>query len=178
MMFLKKISTALFFVFLFATQQTLIAQQLSKEEIAARLQQEKKRNIRLPVTDWHYRMVKHFVEDKPDSDYYHASEDAYEAYRDIKFAVRIHWGLYSINQMNHESWGFLELDNAGKQQYQQQYKTWNPVGFNANEWMDFFQRSGLKCFAFTSKHHEGFSMFDTKAHVKQRVNYLPRAVRL
>lgn len=147
-------------------------QQLSTQEVSDRLLKEKKRDIRLPLTDWHYKVVKHYVEDIPDSDYYHASEEAYDAYRDMKFGVRIHWGIYSINQMNGESWGFLELDNAAKQQYQELYKTWNPTGFNADEWMDFFQRSGLKCFAFTTKHHEGFSMFDTKTRVKQRINYL------
>ena len=169
-----RIKTVGIFVFLLTAigMQQGVAQLLSKEEIADRLNKEKARNIHLPATDWHYRVVKHYVEYKPDSDYYHASEEAYEAFRDIKFGVRIHWGIYSINQMNGESWGFLELDNAGKQQYQELYKTWNPTGFNADEWMDFFQRSGLQCFAFTSKHHEGFSMFDTKTRVKQRVNYL------
>ena len=37
--------------------------------------------------------------------------------------------------------------------------------------MNLFSESGLKMFAFTSKHHEGFSMFDTKTRVRQRVNW-------
>ena len=37
--------------------------------------------------------------------------------------------------------------------------------------MRLFQRCGLKCFAFTAKHHDGFSMWDTKTRVKRRVNW-------
>jgi alpha-L-fucosidase len=37
--------------------------------------------------------------------------------------------------------------------------------------MQLFERCGLKCFAFTTKHHDGFSMFDTKTRVKRRVNW-------
>ena len=155
------------------SRQFAIAQDTnSSGSSAGRLQKEKARNIRLPSTDVHYQEVKDYVEDQPDSDYFHAPEDAYESFRDMKFGVRIHWGIYSIWHMPHESWDFLTLSNEKKQQYQQSYKTWNPTGFNADEWMDLFRQAGLKCFAFTSKHHEGFSMFDTKTRVRQRVNYL------
>lgn len=132
---------------------------------------EKPRNIRLPSTDDHYKPVESYVEMVPDSDYFHASAAAYESFNEIKFGVRIHWGIYSTIHMDHESWGFLDLSNEDKQAYQQRYKTFNPVGFNAEEWMDLFERSGIRCFAFTSKHHEGFSMFDTKTRVKRRANY-------
>lgn len=138
----------------------------------SRLTRERARNIRLPATDNHYRMVKNYIEDVPDSDYFHASPAAYEAFRDMKYGVRIHWGIYTIWQMPHESWDFLTLSDSDKQAYQQSYKTWNPTGFNADEWMDLFQQAGMKCFAITTKHHEGFSLFDTKTRVRQRVNYL------
>jgi hypothetical protein len=38
--------------------------------------------------------------------------------------------------------------------------------------MDLFRESGMKMFAFTTKHHEGFSMFDTKTRVRQRANWI------
>jgi alpha-L-fucosidase len=132
---------------------------------------DRSRNINLPETDYHLKAVSPFVEKEPDADYLHASEAAHEAFRDIKFSVRIHWGIYSIWQMNGESWGFLDLPNDKKQEYIQLYKTFNPTKFDAQEWMDIFKRSGLQAFAFTTKHHEGFSMFDTKTRVKQRVSY-------
>lgn len=133
---------------------------------------DRSRNIYLPETDYHLNAVSPYVEKEPDSDYLHASEAAHEAFRDIKFSVRIHWGIYSIWQMNGESWGFLNLSNEKKQEYNQLYKTFNPTQFDAVEWMDLFKRSGLQAFAFTTKHHEGFSMFNTKTRVKQRANYL------
>lgn len=133
---------------------------------------DRNRNINLPETDAHLKAVSNYVELVPDSDYLHASEEAHEAFRDIKFSIRIHWGIYSIIQMNHESWGFLNLSNEKKQAYNELYKTFNPTGFSAKEWMKFFHRAGLQAFAFTTKHHEGFSMFDTKTRVKRRVNYL------
>jgi alpha-L-fucosidase len=134
--------------------------------------QEKYRDIKLPDTDVHGKRVKGYVEDIPDEDYFHASEVAYESFNDFKFGIRIHWGIYSIQKMNHESWGFLTLPNEKKQEYQNLYKQFNPTAFNAEEWMSFFDKAGLKCFAFTTKHHEGFSMFDTKTRIKQRANYI------
>jgi alpha-L-fucosidase len=50
--------------------------------------------------------------------------------------------------------------------------TFNPAGFDAQEWMDFFKRCGMQAFAFTTKHHDGFSMFHTKTRVQRRLNYL------
>jgi hypothetical protein len=57
------------------------------------------------------------------------------------------------------------------QKYNSLYETWNPADFDANKWMDDFKESNLKMFAFTTKHHEGFSMFNTKTRVKSRVNW-------
>jgi alpha-L-fucosidase len=146
------------------------------------------RGIRLPETDNHYRATRDYIEDEPDGDYLHASEAAHEAFRDIKFSVRIHWGIYSIRESlataarergaapedlgtSGESWPFLLLNNAAKDDYNQLYKTFNPTGFNAEEWTAFFKASGLQCLAFTTKHHEGFSLFHTRTRVKKRVNY-------
>ncbi len=129
-------------------------------------------DIHLPATDYHWKEIKDYIEEKPIPEYRHASAQAYEAFKDIKYGVRIHWGLYSIaGNKPGESWPFLEMPFAEKQAYQQLYKTWNPQGFNAEEWMRLFAENGLKMFAFTAKHHEGFSMFDTQTRVKRRVNW-------
>jgi alpha-L-fucosidase len=129
-------------------------------------------NYTLPKNDGHYRRVKDWIEDNIDADYQHPSATTIEAFRDIKFGVRIHWGLYSITEQGGESWPFLKLSNEKKQAYQELYKTWNPTGFNAEEWMKLFSDNGIKMFAITTMHHEGFSMFDTKARVKKRVNWI------
>lgn len=126
---------------------------------------------RLPANDNDYLRSKSYIEDLPIEDYHWASDRAVEAFNDLKFGLRIHWGIYSIFGRPHESWPFLGLPFAQRQSYNQEYKTWNPVGFDADAWMNLCQEAGMKMFAFTSKHHEGFSMFDTRTRVRQRANW-------
>jgi len=128
--------------------------------------------FKLPKDDEHYIMVKDYVEEVPLSDYRLASDEARERFMDLKYGVRIHWGLYSVIEQHWESWPFLMMNHQDKQEYSELYKRFNPTGFDADEWMDLFKRSGVKCFAFTTKHHEGFSMYDTKTRVKKHVNWV------
>jgi alpha-L-fucosidase len=112
-----------------------------------------------------------YIEDPPVPEYHWASQAAYDAFNDMKFGIRIHWGIYSIWHRGAESWPFLTMSMEDRQTYMSLYKTWNPAGFDADAWMDTFSQSGMKMFAFTSKHHEGFSMFDTAARVRSRANW-------
>ena len=108
-----------------------------------------------------------YIEATPIAGYNPAPASAYEAFQDMKFGIRIHWGIYSIWHRGPESWPFLQMSLEDRQAYNNLYKTWNPAGFDADAWMEAFKESGLKMFAFTSKHHEGFSMFDTKTTGKK-----------
>lgn len=130
---------------------------------------EKDRNIFLP--DKYWEEFSFYIEREPQADYVHAPVDAHEAFRDMKFGVRVHWGLYSIWELQGESWPYLKMNKEKRAAYQELYKTWNPVGFDAEGWMRFFDRAGFKCFAFTTKHHEGFCMYDTRTRVKRRINW-------
>jgi len=58
-----------------------------------------------------------------------------------------------------------------RQEYNQLYKTWNPTDFDASNWVTTFKESGMRMFTFTTQHYEGFSMFDTRTRVKNRVNW-------
>jgi alpha-L-fucosidase len=135
--------------------------------------------VKLPATDTHYRGVKSYIEDTPNPDYSQASDAAREAFRQMKFGVRIHWGVYAMLPYGcNASWPFVRndsghpgLNNEERQAYQQFYRRFNPTNFNADAWMDLFQTNGIKVVAFTTKHHDGFSMFDTHAHVAHRVNW-------
>lgn len=127
---------------------------------------------RLPKSDVHYKATSGYIEDTPVSEYFWASDKAYEAFLDMKFGIRLHWGLYSIIQQANESWPYLTMSFEERQAYQELYKSWYPADFDATAWMDFFAESGAKMFAFTSKHHDGFSLFNTKARVRKRVNWL------
>jgi alpha-L-fucosidase len=90
----------------------------------------------LPSDNGQYQHTIGYVEDNPVPEYKWASEKAYEDFQDMKYGVRIHWGLYSIIRQEKESWPLLKKSNSEKQAYFDNYKTWNPVGFNANEWMN------------------------------------------
>ena len=136
--------------------------------------------VKLPATDNHYRQVKRYVEDTPNPDYSQAPESSRAAFRQMKYGVRIHWGVYAkLDYGCNASWPFVRADsghpvlnNEQRQAYQQFYRTFNPTNFNADAWMDLFQTNGIKVVAFTSKHHDGFSMFDTHANVARRVNWI------
>ena len=135
--------------------------------------------VKLPSTDVHYRGVKSYIEDTPNPDYYQAPESSRAALREIKFGVRIHWGVYcKLGYGEDASWPFVRpdsghpgLNNEQRQEYQNFYQTFNPTNFNADAWMDLFTNSGMRVVAFTTKHHDGFSMFDTHTRVLRRVNW-------
>lgn len=112
-----------------------------------------------------------YIETEPVAEYHPAPASAYEAFLDMKVGVRIHWGIYSIWHRGDASWPFLAMPFAERQTYNDLYKTWDPVRFDADSWMDFFRDCGMKVFAFTTKHLEGFSMFDTRTRVKNRTNW-------
>ena len=130
----------------------------------------RERNNRLPETDHHWKKIQTYIEPVPVADYQYASEQAYEDFQDIKYGIRLHWGLYSVLNEG-ESWPLLAMSNEKRQAYLEAYPKFNPTEFNADEWMKLFADSGLRMFAITTKHHDGFSLFDTKTRVKQRINW-------
>ncbi len=126
--------------------------------------------VKLPPSDTHFKQVQAYVEDTPNPDYSQASDAARERFRDLKFGVRIHWGVYAKLGVD-ASWPLLDMTPEKKEEYEHLYQTFNPVDFDAESWMNLFRTNGIKVFAFTSKHHDGFSMFDTKTRVARRVNW-------
>ncbi len=82
-----------------------------------------------------------YIESTPIAGYHCAPASAYEAFQDMKFGIRIHWGIYSIWHRGAESWPFLEMSFEDRQKYNHLYQTWNPAGFDADSWMDTFRDS-------------------------------------
>lgn len=111
-----------------------------------------------------------YIDYVPVPEYEWASEEAYEAFNDLKYGIRIHWGLYSALGVE-ASWPFLPMSNEERMRYSDRYKVFNPQSFDANKWMGFFKENGMKMMAFVTKHHDGFCMFDTKTIVKNRINW-------
>ena len=101
-----------------------------------------------------------------DADYVHAGEAAVEHWQDMKWGLRIHWGLYCMfgDSGGDASWVIKTHinDKEWQKNYYASYQDFNPTNFDANEWMEIMQRAGMKYFSFTSKHHEGFCMWPTK----------------
>jgi alpha-L-fucosidase len=93
-----------------------------------------------------------------DGDYRHAPQAAIDAFKDLKFGIRIHWGLYCLIG-SHESWGLAGANPQIWEFYNVLYQFFDPINFNADDWMNFFRRCGIRFFTFTTKHHDGFSMW-------------------
>ena len=99
--------------------------------------------------------------DKVDPDYQWASPQAYETWKDRKFGVRIHWGLYSTLGVE-ASWPLIGEDPNWQKLYLTQYEVFNPTEFDADRLAEDAERWGFRYFVFTTKHMDGFSMFDTR----------------
>ncbi len=91
-------------------------------------------------------------------------------WRDAKFGMFIHWGVYSVPAgFYHDKpvSGIGEwIMNRGKipmAEYQGFASEFNPVKFNAEQWVKIAKAAGMKYIVITSKHHDGFAMFDSKA---------------
>lgn len=99
--------------------------------------------------------------------------DKLDKWQDQKFGVLFHWGLYSVPGIV-ESWSICSEDvdwiSRKKNLPYDEYKKWyfglkdslNPVNFNPIQWANVMEDAGMKYVIFTSKHHDGFCMFDTK----------------
>lgn len=84
---------------------------------------------------------------------------AREWFQDAKFGMFIHWGVYSI--LGDGEW---VMNNQGidKASYQKLPSFFNPVSYNPKEWVAVAKAAGMKYITITSKHHDGFAMWDSK----------------
>ena len=89
-------------------------------------------------------------------------------WREARFGMFIHWGLYAVPAGEYKGqrsarigeW-IMEWANIPRAEYEPFAKQFNPVKFNAAEWVGLAKAAGMKYIVITSKHHDGFSMFDS-----------------
>lgn len=118
-----------------------------------------------------------------ENSYVHQSSDEYEwptdtavlnkleKWQDQKFGVLFHWGLYSVPgiveswQICSEDW-ITRPDTTTYEGYKQWYwglsKVFKPTQFDPKQWADVMKDAGMRYMIFTTKHHDGFCMYDSK----------------
>ncbi len=85
-------------------------------------------------------------------------------FNEARFGLFIHWGVYSVpagewqGKTNYGEW-FMEETKMPVSQYEQYAKQFDPVKFDAHQWVRMAKDAGTKYIVITSKHHDGFGMF-------------------
>ncbi len=95
-------------------------------------------------------------------------KDHLDWWREAKFGMFIHWGLYAVPAGEWEGKQIAGIGewilNSAKikvEDYEALQKQFNPVKFNAKDWVDIAKSAGMKYIVITSKHHDGFCLFDS-----------------
>src|ERR1700752_3952512 len=90
-------------------------------------------------------------------------------WREARFGMFIHWGLYAVpageykgQRSTHIGEWIMEWANIPRADYEKLAPQFNPLKFNAAEWVHTAKEAGMRYIVITSKHHDGFSMFDSR----------------
>ena len=91
-------------------------------------------------------------------------------WREARFGMFIHWGVYSVPAGTYKGKQIPSIGewimNTGKipvAEYRQFAKQFNPVRYDPDAWVQLAKEAGMKYIVITSKHHDGFALFDSKA---------------
>ncbi len=109
-----------------------------------------------------------------------AKQERLAWFRQAKFGLFIHWGLYAIPA---GEWKGERVPGIGEwimfraripvSEYEQLAQQWNPVKFDADAWVTMAKDAGMKYIVITSKHHDGFAIFDSKVTACDVVDATP-----
>ncbi len=86
--------------------------------------------------------------------------EARKWFEKAKFGLFIHWGVYSV--LGDGEW-VMNNQNISIKEYERLPSFFNPIEFDADKWVKMAKEAGMKYITITSRHHDGFSMFDSEA---------------
>lgn len=89
-----------------------------------------------------------------------AQQKKMQWFKDAKLGIFIHWGIYAVNGID-ESWSFFN-GYISHEDYLKQTNGFTAKNYNPEAWVDLIKKSGAKYSVITSKHHDGFALWDTK----------------
>ena len=96
-------------------------------------------------------------------------EQRIQWWREAKFGMFIHWGIYSLpgGEWNGKKVGgyaehLMRKEKISRKEYLELAHHFNPLKFNAEEWILQAKKAGMKYFIITAKHHDGFAIYDSK----------------
>src|SRR5262249_37269767 len=89
----------------------------------------------------------------------HADPAAVKWFREARFGMFIHWGVYS--ELGRGEW-VMQNEGIPISEYEKLAPKFNPTEFNAHEWVRLASDAGAKYITITSKHPDGFCMYDSK----------------
>lgn len=85
--------------------------------------------------------------------------DGRDWFFDHRYGMFVHWGLYSIPGWHEQhQW----RGRVSRDEYMKLAAQWNPKKFNPEQWLDLMEEAGMKYITLTTKHHDGFCLWDTK----------------
>ncbi|MEN3000376.1 MAG: alpha-L-fucosidase [Armatimonadota bacterium] len=87
-----------------------------------------------------------------------ARQQAREMFRKMRFGMFIHWGIYSL--LERGEW-VMYHEKIPVQEYEKLMHQFNPVLYNPREWIALAKRAGMRYITITTKHHDGFCMYDS-----------------
>lgn len=92
-------------------------------------------------------------------------------WRQARFGMFIHYGLYS--QVGRGEWVMVH-ENIPVKEYEELAHSFNPKPQSAREWAQLAKKAGMKYMVLTTRHHDGFSLWDSKVNPFNSVNYGPK----
>lgn len=93
-----------------------------------------------------------------------------EQFENDRFGIFIHWGIYSM--LGQGEW-VMQNQNINYQEYPRLAAGFYPSKFDAGQWLDIIKESGARYITFTSRHHDGFSMYKSEASSYNVVDATP-----